>query len=1045
MVRRSQIRSLANIAITMSLLVSLCVPFTTSAQKPITSDTKPMQSVESLRLEDTYDIRRSVTGTRHSPTPAQLAVVQRLQAQIKGLEVRFDPFTGVPRHVFSLAERLTAPRQADALTIARDYLRAHRTLWRLTERDISQLVVAKNFRTRHNGVRHVVFKQFYHGLDVFQGDIKVNIDRHGQILSVNANYFPDIVASMTPRLSATEAVQRAADYMAPHLAFTPRITAVATSVEQATTFEQGPFTSEPTAKLTIFPAADRARLAWKVRLHLMDELAWYDILVDAETGEILFHHNLIKFSEPDGLVFDVHPDRGPQVLRSFAGDPIASPNSWVSPWPNTGTQGNNALTLPLAFNAEQRFHFPFANVYATEGLNAFDLDRTTLRFTPNAAGGYDVRIEPLRFDANLGTDITSRLRPDRDDGSVSQALGFSFPFFGTVRNTVFINANGNITWTGANSDATESFADMIMASPRIAALWDDLDLSALPQGSGLFVRRDADRLVITWNRVPQFGAADANTFQITLLADGVIELSYNGIRATDALVGVSRGANDFNLRAVDFSAITSLTGWRDGLAEKFPSIELDAVATNVFYHFNLYHDYLYKLGFDEAAGNFQADNFGRGGVGNDPIMIWPQHTGVNNAFFGTAEDGRPGFSGFYLFTSPPFRQADSALDADVIYHEATHGLTTRMVGNAYDASSLSSFQSGAMGEGWSDAYANTLTNDPVTGEYSTGRDHIGIRSVNYAANSLTYGDFGNRRGPLTRLTLAGQPITGGLALERTFIAQVHQDGEIWATVMWDLREALGKEVAEQLMTDGLKFTPSNPSMLDARDAILIADVANGARHQAAIWSVFAARGMGVSARADNGDDTVVFHAFDTPWARLPAGREIIFSDTVSSSASEWTVTGDSGNGAPALWHISFRRGTAWYYGRQDTRTYNTGQRNFGALTSPVIHLPTIPPNSAIVLTFDHFLRAQDVFSTVRDNGYVRVIETATGQVWQVAFINNNTIGALGSESFQREEINLSAFAGKTIQIQFYFDTIDANTNDAEGWFIDNIIVSRRTR
>lgn len=1040
-----QIRSLVNVAITIGILVSLFAPFTSSAQKQTTSETEPMQSVEFLRLGDTYDIRRQAMTVRRAPTPAQLAVVQRLQAQINGLEVRFDPFTGVPRHVFSLAERLTAPRQADAVTIARDFLRAHKTLWRLTDHEINQLVVAKDFRTQHNGVRHVVFKQFYHELDVFQGDIKVNMDRHGQILSVNAHYFPDVAASVTPRLSAMEAVLRAANHMAPHLTFTPQITSVATTAEQTMTFQPGPFTGEPTAKLTIFPAGDRARLAWKVRLHLMDELAWYDILVDADTGEILFHHNLYKFSEPDGLVFAIHPDRGPQVLRSFVGDPVASPRSWVSPWPNTGTQGNNALTLPLAFNAEHQFRFPFTNSYATDGMNAFDLDRATLRFTPNTAGGYDVRIEPLRFDTNLGTDVTSRLRPDRDDGSVSQPLGFVFPFFGVMRNTIFINANGNLTWAGASADATESLADMIMASPRIAALWDDLNLSTVPEGGGLFLRRDADRLVITWNKVPQSGSTDSNTFQVTLFADGAIELAYNGISTADALVGISRGANEFNLRAVDFSAITSLTGSRDGVAEKFPSIELDAVATNVFYHFNLYHDYLYKLGFDEAAGNFQADNFGRGGLGNDPIMIWPQHTGLNNAFFGTAEDGQPGFTAYFLFTSPPFRQADSALDADVIYHEATHGLSTRLVGNPYDASSLSSFQSGAMGEGWSDAYANSLTNDPVTAEYSSGRQSTGIRSVNYASNSLVYGDFGNRRGPLTRLTLGGQPITGGIALDRTFIAQVHQDGEIWATVMWDLREALGKNIAEQLMTDGLKFTPSNPSMLDARDAILIADVANGARHQAILWSVFAARGMGVSAASDNGDDTVVFHAFDTPWAPLPAGREVIFSHTVSTGTNEWTVTGDGGNGAPALWHVSTRRGLAWYYGRQDTRTYNTGQRNFGALTSPVITLPPIPHNSAIVLTFDHFFRAQDIFSTIRDNGYVRVIDIATGEITQVAFINNNTVGSLGGESFQREEINLSAFAGKSIQIQFYFDTIDAMNNDAEGWFIDNITVSRRTR
>lgn len=42
---------------------------------------------------------------------------------------------------------------------------------------------------------------------------------------------------------------------------------------------------------------------------------------------------------------------------------------------------------------------------------------------------------------------------------------------------------------------------------------------------------------------------------------------------------------------------------------QFPAARL----TNVFYTLNAAHDYFYDLGFDEAAGNFQTDNFGKGG------------------------------------------------------------------------------------------------------------------------------------------------------------------------------------------------------------------------------------------------------------------------------------------------------------------------------------------------------------------------------------------------------------------------------------------------
>lgn len=1030
------------LALISGVLLAFITPLASQAkkaQKPALESWQPIGA--SLALAD-YDIRRQQgLMRRHGPTETQLAALRQLQARIAGLEIRFDPVTGVPRHLFSLSERLTAPCAEDPVVIARDFLKTHRALFRLQDREIDELVVAKNYRTQHTGVTHLVFKQFYRGLDVFQGDIKVNLDRHGCILSISGNYYPGLEAPLTPALTAEEAVRVAVQAIAPELDFTPAPKASAQGSEQLTLFDRGPFTDDITAMLKIFPAHDRARLAWKVRVHLLDRLAWYDTLVDAQTGELLFRHNLYRFSDPQGLVFAINPDRGPQIQRSFVGDPIASPSTWVTAPPNTGTQGNNVITLPLAEHPDQRFNFPFANVYNTEGMNAFDLDGQTLRFTPNAAGGYDVSLLPLSFDSDLGSDFTARLRPNRDDGSAVLPLGFAFPFFGSSFTTAFLNANGNITFAGASSDASESLADMILASPRIAALWDDLDLDTLPDGGGLFVKREAGRVVITWNRVPQFLNTDSNTVQVRLSADGVIEIAFNGVSARDSVVGLTRGAGDFGLRPVDFSASAPLIGSNRSLAEKFPMIELDAATTNLFYHLNFMHDYLYQLGFDEAAGNFQVNNFGRGGLGNDPVRALPQHTGFNNAFFATQEEGQPSFTAYFLWTNPPLRQVDSDFDADVIYHEYVHGLTTRLVGNPFDVSALSGFQSGAMGEGWSDVYAASITNDPVVAEYVSGNPETGIREVNYALSPLQYGDFGNRRGPLSSFE-----ISGGLALDRTFIPEVHFDGEIWATVLWDLRTALGKQTFEQLITDALKFTPSNPSMLDARDAILIADVAaTGGANQAAIWTVFAARGMGLSAQSDNGDDTIVFQAFDTPFSPLLPQRETIFFDNMSSGLTGWTVEGDDGNGGMALWHLSNRRGTAWYYGRADTGTYNTGARNFGALTSPVINLPTIPRRSALVLEFDHFLRAQDIFSLTRDNGYVRVIDAATGEITQIAFVNNNTIGELGGDFFQHEQINISQFAGRAIRIQFYFDTINATANDAEGWYIDNVRVSRRVR
>ena len=61
-----------------------------------------------------------------------------------------------------------------------------------------------------------------------------------------------------------------------------------------------------------------------------------------------------------------------------------------------------------------------------------------------------------------------------------------------------------------------------------------------------------------------------------------------------------------------------------------------ASAVNAFYGSNSVHDFAYRYGFTERAFNFQANNFGRGGTGNDPVLITVQSTeGWNNAYFST--------------------------------------------------------------------------------------------------------------------------------------------------------------------------------------------------------------------------------------------------------------------------------------------------------------------------------------------------------------------------------------------------------------------------
>jgi extracellular elastinolytic metalloproteinase len=65
----------------------------------------------------------------------------------------------------------------------------------------------------------------------------------------------------------------------------------------------------------------------------------------------------------------------------------------------------------------------------------------------------------------------------------------------------------------------------------------------------------------------------------------------------------------------------------------------DASVQNLFYLVNYMHDKLYAVGFTEEAGNFQKDNFKRGGKGGDPILAESQNGHeFNNAYFFATDD-----------------------------------------------------------------------------------------------------------------------------------------------------------------------------------------------------------------------------------------------------------------------------------------------------------------------------------------------------------------------------------------------------------------------
>jgi len=102
----------------------------------------------------------------------------------------------------------------------------------------------------------------------------------------------------------------------------------------------------------------------------------------------------------------------------------------------------------------------------------------------------------------------------------------------------------------------------------------------------------------------------------------------------------------------------------------------------LFYNINFLHDWYYDAGFDEAAGNAQNDNFGRGGLGGDSIKAQAQDlSGFSNANMMTPADGaRPRMR---MYDFPSLSNMIEILSPTAI--AAKHGYSVSMLGpQSYD-------------------------------------------------------------------------------------------------------------------------------------------------------------------------------------------------------------------------------------------------------------------------------------------------------------------------------------------------------------------------
>jgi extracellular elastinolytic metalloproteinase len=524
-----------------------------------------------------------------------------------------------------------------------------------------------------------------------------------------------------------------------------------------------------------------------------------------------------------------------------------------------------------------------------------------------------------------------------------------------------------------------------------------------------------------------------------------------------------------------------------------PSQSIPAAVTNLFYWNNIIHDVQYQYGFNEVSGNFQTNNFGRGGAGNDFVRAEAQDNALGgsncNANFSTPPDGSlPRMQMFLCNMATPSRDGD--YDAGVITHEYGHGISIRQVGGPNNSSCLNNSQQ--PGEGWSDwlglvytARAGDTGPQPRgVGSYLFGRPPDGtIRGQRYstdpAINTWTYS------------SIAGMSIPHGV-------------GSVWAQAIWEVYWKLvdeygfssnlynatggaGNQRALQYINEGFKNTACSPTFLQTRDGIIqAATTLNGGADVCRLWEAFAAFGLGVNATTGGSNSTSATNGFDVPSTcggdpppPPPPGcptPTVLYTNNfeTGSGLSNFIRGSFGGNGSVTSWRgiqtCTAQGGTRIFRYGGTSCTGNYSNNNFNFSQPNGAGGVAIPAGSnTATLSFGHRRRFESGFDGATlavslDGANYTIVPasaiTAGGYNGTVTAGGCEPTGSTGlptwtgvSTSFTTTTVNLDAVcnlitggtggcAGQSVRIAFTSVTDCSVTDD--GWFLDNVQVTACT-
>ncbi|MES2688901.1 MAG: T9SS-dependent M36 family metallopeptidase [Bacteroidota bacterium] len=763
---------------------------------------------------------------------------------------------------------IIAHAQTDFLPVIRQQL----LLKGFSASDIEQVVVTNQYTSKQNGITHIYFRQKYNGIELYNAVGALHI-RKNEIISTNQSFVNNIAAKVTTQkagINANNAIAVTAQHL--NLKEPAALAKAAYQLkENKLSVTDVSVSPEPIqVQLYYYVVNNEVKLVYNTNWLDASTNNWWNVRVDASNGEVIDKNNWAlsctnhehkswneqaapasysarhvyaanqlakKAGEknryhafPLGIESPLHGNR---QLLADPSDSLASPFKWhdidgVEGAEETITSGNN--------------------VFAGEDINNMDQPG----YSPD--GG-----DSLIFDYSYDTAATPEYNLD---AVITNLFVWNNFMHDVMYHYGFDEESGNFQANNYTRGGEEG--DEVRADAQDGSGTNNANFTTPPDGQNPRMQ------MYLWNtETPYF------VFTNDTLADSTTYyVSAFGQRKFDKITGQLALAKELSSSSsLACNPIEDVTG---------KIVVIDRGTCN----------YIAKVKTAQNAGAIAAIVINSNNAtafsmtGNDASITIPSIM-ISKAKGDKLKQwlASGSFNGI-LRANKVEKALDSDMDNGVISHEYGHGVSSRLTGGPANSNCLNNQEQA--GEGWSDFFCLFMThketglaghargigtwldNEPITG--------VGIRNFRYSTDMTV--------NPMTYNSIKTAAIPHGV-------------GSVWCTMLYDLYWNMidkygystdlyngkgGNNRTLQLVIDGLKLQPCSPGFVDARDAILLADkMNNNGADSALIWSTFARRGLGYSAKQGASTSrTDGTEAFD-----MPAPSTGLFQINKLSNISFW--------------------------------------------------------------------------------------------------------------------------------------------------------------